>query len=131
MENPDITLDTHSLIWYVDSDLHHRLSDTAFQKIATAERNGVIYIPTIALMETLDLIERGRVNLSFSDLISNIEESQNYQIVPFDTDLLKVAIPLTGLEMHDRLILATAISTNSVLVSKDRGISAKGVNVVW
>ena len=131
MENPNITLDTHRLIWYVDNDLHHRLSDTACQKIATAERNGVIYIPTIALMETLDLIERGRVNLSFSDLISNIEESQNYQAVPFDADLLKVAIPLTGLEMHDRLILATAISTNSVLVSKDRDISAKGVNVVW
>ena len=126
-----ITLDTHSLVWYADSDFHDRLSRAAFQRIMTAEEKEIVYIPAIALMEALDLIEKGRVNLSFSDLLSNIEESESYQIVPFDTDLLKVAIPLKGLEIHDRLILATAILTGSVLVSKDRDISAKGVEVVW
>jgi len=45
--------------------------------------------------------------------------------------LLKIAISLQGLEIHDRLILATAIMTDSILVSKDMTIRAKGVNVIW
>ena len=54
-----------------------------------------------------------------------------YRIVAFNTELLRTAIPLKGLEIHDRLILATAILTDSALVSKDRTIKAFGVNVVW
>jgi len=126
-----ITLDTHSLIWYVDELSKKRLSPTALQAIREAEKNATIYVPAIALMEILDLVDRGRISLSFDSMLSFIEEGENYQIVPFDTDLLKVAIPLKGLEMHDRLILATAILTNSVLVSKDRDISAKDVEIVW
>jgi len=46
---------------------------------------------------------------------------------------LEVAIPLKGIEIHDRLILATAMITNSVLVSKDRTLKTRNFNisVVW
>jgi PIN domain nuclease of toxin-antitoxin system len=62
-----------------------------------------------------------------------IHGSENYKIVPFDVDLLEFAIPLKELEIHDRLILATAILTNSVLISKDRMLNARNTNieVLW
>jgi len=46
---------------------------------------------------------------------------------------LRVAMPLKGLELHDRLILATAIMTDSTLVSKDRAMKVRsfGIAVVW
>lgn len=48
-----------------------------------------------------------------------------------DIELLDIVKTIHGLELHDRLILATAIYTNSVLVSKDREIQKTGINVIW
>jgi hypothetical protein len=61
----------------------------------------------------------------------DLERNASYQIVPFDTDLLRTTMRLPGLELHDRVITATAMLTNSVLVSRDREIRASGVTVVW
>jgi len=127
-----ITIDAHSLFWYVDKDFNDKLSPLALQLITEAESNGTIYVPVIVLMEIAHLIERGRINISFNNLMSHIEGSQSYHIVPIDAVLLKIAISISGLEIHDRLILATAIITNSTLVSKDRAVRGIGrVNVIW
>lgn len=99
--------------------------------IKEAEDSYTVYLPIIVLMEVLYLVEKGRVNLSFHKLLLNLEESINYEIVPFDTKLLKIAETIKGLEVHDRLILATAILSGSPLVSNDKEIHAKGIKVVW
>jgi PIN domain nuclease of toxin-antitoxin system len=133
MGDPRITIDTHALIWYLDKLSKAKLSSLALETIREAEKNGIIYVPTIALLEVYRLIEKGRFFISFDNLLSDIESAQNYQIIPFDTNLLRVAIPLKGLELHDRLILATAIMTDSTLVSKDRAMKVRsfGIAVVW
>ena len=131
MEQTRITLDAHTIVWSVDEMLNHKLSSAAKQAITYAEKNGIIYIPTIALLEVLRLIEKGRISLSFDKLLSGIEKSKHHKIIPFDTRLLKASIPIEGLELHDRLIVATAVMTNSVLISRDRAIGALGINVVW
>ena len=127
----EITLDTHAFIWYLDKNLNHKLSPKALKAIKEAEETDTIYIPIIGLMEVLYLIEKGLVNLSFNKLLLTLEESVNYRIVSFDTRLLKIAETIKGLEVHDRLILATAIITGSPLVSNDREIHAKGIKVIW
>ncbi len=131
MEIPRVTLDTHALIWFVHRELKRKLSERALNAIRMAQAHGIVYIPTIALMETLDLIERGRISLPFAELMDSIERNDSYRIVPFDAELVWTAIPLKGMEIHDRLILATAIATDSVLVSKDREIGSRGFDVIW
>ena len=126
----EITLDTHAFIWYLDKSLNNKLSPKALKAIKEAEDSYTVYLPIIVLMEVLYLIEKGRVNLSFHKLLLNLEESVNYAIVPFDTRLLKIAETIKGLEVHDRLILATAILTGSPLISNDKEIHAKGVEVI-
>jgi len=126
-----IPIDTHSLVWYIHEASNRKLSRRALEIIQEAELYGTIYVSVITLMEIVDLSEKGRISISFTDVASTIEENEAYQIVPFDEELLKVAIPLKGLEIHDRLILATAILTGSVLVCKDRAIRNQGANVVW
>lgn len=127
----EITLDTHAFIWYLDKSLNNKLSPKALKTIKEAEDSYTVYLPIIVLMEVLYLIEKGRVNLSFHKLLLNLEESVNYEIVPFDTRLLKIAETIKGLEVHDRLILATAILTGSPLITNDKEIHAKGVKVIW
>ena len=131
MEQNRITIDTHALIWSVDEALHHKLSPLAKRTIIKAEKSGVIYVPTIVLLETLRLVEKGRSPLLFDDLLGGLERSNHHRIIPFDTKVLRVAMTVKGLELHDRLIVATAILTNSTLVSKDRAIGASEVTVVW
>lgn len=126
-----ITVDAHSLIWFLDVDLKYKLSDSALKAIRKAQQESVIYIPIIAIMEIVYLIERGRINTSFDSFMSAIEHNSSFEIIPLDTDLLKIAISLQGLEIHDRLIIATAIMTKSVLVSKDMTIRSRGFNVIW
>ena len=133
MAAKDITLDAHSVVWYIDEKLKDRLSSAALEAIRKAERDAVIYIPAIAIMEIIYLVEKGKVNTALENLMLYIERSSSYQIVPVDTHLLKIAIPLRGMEIHDRLILATALMTDSMLVSKDREIAAmsQAVEVIW
>jgi len=96
-----------------------------------AEKEATIFVPIIALMEILHLIDAGRFPVSFGTVIRTVKENEAYQIVPFDMRLLEIAIPLKGLEIHDRLVAATAVMTDSILVSKDRTIGVPGVTVVW
>lgn len=131
MEQIGITIDTHTLVWSVDEALNHKLSSAAKQAIAKAEDSGIVYIPTIVLLEMLRLVEKGRFLLSFDEFLIGLEQSKNHQIVPFDMKLLRVAMAVQDLELHDRLIVATAILTNSVLISKDRAIGVSGVTVLW
>ncbi len=131
MGSENVTLDTHALLWYVDKPLQWKLSPAASEVIRKAETEGIVYVPAIVLMEILDLVEKKRSSISFERLMLSIEESENYQIIPIDATLLKTRMPLKGLDIHDRLILATAILTDSVVVSKDKAMRAKGINVVW
>jgi PIN domain nuclease of toxin-antitoxin system len=126
-----ITIDTHALIWYLDKDLSHRLSDRALQTIRKATESGLVFIPTIVLIEVADLIDRDRVNLPYENFINAMKESENYQIVPFDEDLLELAVGIKGFEIHDRVIVATAMMTDSILVSKDGVIKNKFPNTLW
>jgi PIN domain nuclease of toxin-antitoxin system len=126
-----ITLDTHTLIWYVHEPSKNNLSPLALEAIRSAERDGIIYVPAIALLEVLSVIEKGKYPLVFELLLSDLERSTRYQVIPFDVKLLRVTANVEALTLHDRVIAATAISTNSLLISKDRAIRASGVTVVW
>lgn len=127
-----ITIDTHSLIWYLDEALNSKLSQKALDNIVEAETTGIIYIPIVVLMEVLHLSEKGRVNLSFSKMLSVIKKSNNFEIIPFDIEILKIAETVKNLEVHDRLIVATALFTKTSIVSKDHEIiKHKGVKAIW
>ncbi|MBF0473778.1 MAG: PIN domain-containing protein [Nitrospirae bacterium] len=128
----EITVDTHVLIWWMDETLNKKLSKKTLKIMADAEQTGTIYIPMIVLMETLYLIERGKGNLSFNHILANIEKNNHYKIIPFDTPLLKIAETVKGLEAHDRIVVSTALLTNSPLISKDKEIGGiKGIKVIW
>jgi PIN domain nuclease of toxin-antitoxin system len=132
MEQNRITLDTHSMAWYIHEPSKKRLSKKALETIRFAERTGIVYIPAIALLELLRLVEKGKIPIPFVEVLGDLERSGTHEIVPLDIELIRIAMEIQELELHDRLIVATAIMTDSVLISKDREImEASGVSVVW
>lgn len=127
----EVTLDTHALLWYLDENLNNKLSEKAFNAIKTAEEQGIIYISVITLVEILYLIEKGRINYNFNFILKTLEENEVYCIIPLDICVLQEIENLKGLETHDRIILSTAKTTKSLLISKDETIRSNYKEVLW
>ena len=127
----DYVADTHSLVWYFTND--SRLSDNALQAFQSSVNEGTIFIPAVVLAEIMYIADKGRIILSFEETLRKIDETDNFAITPLDTEILKIAFQNgTELEMHDRLILATALFHNSPLITKDEVLrSLNTVPTVW
>jgi predicted nucleic acid-binding protein len=124
--------DAHPLIWHFTQD--PRLSPKALEVFrSSAAGREIIIVPTIVLGEILHVSEAGKMQGSFQDVLSRIEEGDNYEIVALDLQVLKAASEIqVGLEMHDRFITATAKVLGLPLITKDKEITAAGiVEVVW
>lgn len=127
-----ITIDTHGLIWYLDEKLNHKLSRKALDKLIKEEKSGIIFVPIVVLMEVLHLFEKKRISLSFKKIFSAIEKSSNYQIIPFSIEILEIAETIKDLEVHDRLIVSTALFVETPLISKDKEIIENDrIKVIW
>ena len=123
--------DTHTLVWYFTND--KRLGTIAYDTLEKSIEKGEILIPIIVLAELLYISERGRIKLSFKDTLEKIEINDNYEIVPLDIDVLMEADKIKPmLEMHDRLIVATAIIYDAEIITKDKQIIEAGViKTIW
>jgi PIN domain nuclease of toxin-antitoxin system len=126
-----ITLDAHTLIWFFHKESNGKLSRKALTTIKEAEASGIIYVPTVVLMEVMRIIEKRKYPVSFDEILQYIEENEAYKIVPLTTKIIKIIRNFQSRDLHDRVIIATALITDSVLVSKDKEIRAIGLNVIW
>ncbi len=73
------------------------------------------------------------MSTNFEETLEKIEEYENFQIAPLDTDILKRAEKIeVVLEMHDKLIVATSVHYNATLITKDEKIAkSNACLVIW
>ncbi len=127
----DYVADTHSLVWYFTEDA--RLSKNALAAFEKSLDTGSIIVPTIVLAEVMYICQRGRISLTFSETLSRLEECDNFQTIPLNVDILRMADNIgVGLEMHDQLIIATTVYLGMPLITRDKRIrESKMVEIVW
>ena len=127
----DYVTDTHSLVWYFTED--RRLSENAYAAFEETIEVGSIIVSTIVLAELMYICQKGRISLTFSETLARLEEYDNFEIVPLDIDTLRVANNISAdLEMHDKLIMATALYLDIPLITKDEQIREVDiVNIIW
>jgi len=79
------------------------------------------------------LLKKGKITLSFEERLKKVEEYENFDIAPLDADILRVADKIeVDIEMHDKLIVATSLFFEAVLITKDGRIKETGiVKTVW
>ncbi len=124
--------DAHPLVWHFTQS--KRLSNRAASIFNAADvGQEVIYVPAIVLSELMHIAEAGRVPLNFSETLKQMKAGDNYIIVPLDVDIIEAASQIrVRLEMHDRLVVATAKVLNVPLITRDEAITIAGiVSVVW
>ena len=123
--------DTHSLVWYFTDD--QRLGKRALKVFESTVKAGQIIVPTVVLAEILYIAKKDRIPLGFEETVARIEALANFEIASLDLDVLRIANTIDAqLEMHDRLIIATAIHCGAALITRDDQITkSKEVKTIW
>lgn len=123
-------VDTHPLVWYFTGQ--KTLSKKAKQlldEIFAGKKS--CFISSIVMLELFHLSLK-RKKFEFPKILQALRH-RNIIIVPTDQVVLNEAFQLPkNLEIHDRVILATAIVTNSLLVTKDRVLASTFKSkIIW
>ena len=123
-------VDTHSLIWHLTDD--DRLSPEASRTIRRGEAGDCeLILPIIVLAELLRIAEKQRVNLAFVDVVEWMVHCPTVAVVPFDLPIFSDLIGFGGnLELHDRIIAATAKRLGAKVITRDRD-SEGVVETLW
>lgn len=122
----EIVIDSHALFWYLSEN--PKLSSKAKRLINEAQK---IIVPSIVVMEILYLLDKHRIAFRFVDFLSEMKR-RNYIVYPLDLDVITQSLFVsTGMEMHDRIIVATAQLRGCSLISKDREITVLYKKTVW
>lgn len=128
-------LDTHAAIWYVFD--RKRLSKEALQFIRRAiDRGRPVYVSAISIVETIYLIERGRVPLeAIQRLEAGLKDpTSGLRVAPVNEDVAEAVhrVPRAIVpDMPDRIIAATALHLGLPLVTRDRRIQSAGIRTIW
>ena len=71
-------------------------------------------------------------NFIFSKFLESIKRP-NIKVIPFDNKILVQCFKLpVGMDIHDRIVVATAIATNTPLVTKDKVLrSLFPLETIW
>lgn len=131
----EYALDAHAMVWFIGAN--PRLGAGA--RAALQDPGNRLYLPIIALAEACWAVARGKTSIpSVAALLAAVDADSRLVVVPLDRAILDRSLTLSAIsEMHDRLIVATALhlagaASNVPLLTCDRDITSSGlVPVVW
>ncbi len=128
-------LDTHTALWSVFD--RKRISQAALQAIRRSVGAGKpLLVSAISLVETIYLVERGRIPLeAYRKLEAALRDpASGLVVVPVDEDVAQAVFRIprqTVPDMPDRIIAATALGHNLPLLTRDSRIQAAGIKTIW
>jgi PIN domain nuclease of toxin-antitoxin system len=130
-----IVLDTHAWIWFTSNP--EALSQKAKKVVEAAVEEKNLLVSSISAWEVALLVKKGRLKLTM-DVTDWIAKSENLPFIQFIPVTNSIAVKSVNLPppLHpdpaDRIIIATALSTGSPIVTKDKKISDYShVKTIW
>lgn len=128
-------VDTHALIWFLESN--PRLGAAA--KAVLDDPASELVLPVIALAEAVDIVDKRRTKIpTVADLLSDVANDVRLEIQPFTLEILSVSLQArTVPEMHDRLIVAAGLALQNqgeqvAILTRDVSITTAALlPVIW
>ena len=115
-----IILDTHIWLWWIDQDIA-QLGEYINNRIGCEDFVG---IAAISCFEVAWLQEHNRISLpcDISTWFEKALTGSNINLIPLSPEIARIAaeLPEHHSDPQDRLIIATAISHNARIASKDK-----------
>src|SRR5262245_53620037 len=105
-------VDTHALVWYLESS--PRLGAAA--KAVLDDPASDLVLPLIALAEAVDIVDKGRTKIpTTSILLNRVLGDARITLQPLTLEILQASLLARAVpEMHDRLIVATALQRRNL-----------------
>ena len=125
-------VDAHALVWHLTNDAKLGVNArVVLTRIDVGKDKGIV--PTIVLAEILYASERGRISLTLDAVLKELRKRKYYRTESFSKTILVTAQKIkTVPELHDRLIVATAIRHKASVITRDADITNSGiVKIVW
>ncbi|MCG3162192.1 MAG: hypothetical protein JMDDDDMK_03432 [Acidobacteria bacterium] len=128
-------VDTHALIWYLESN--PRLGAAA--KAILDDLASELVFPLIALAEAVDIVDKGRTKIASAPILLNrVLNDPRFDFQPFDLATLQTSLHARAVpEMHDRLIVAAGLllqqqGESVAILTRDVSITdAALLPVIW
>lgn len=127
-----VVTDTHAILWYFAGD--PKLGKAAKSLIGLAELGKIqLIVSIVTLLEILVITEKEKVEADWDEIFGRILKFPNHLIYPVDIDVLIQTQRLSRkLELHDRIIAATAKMLNAPLATMDPKIrNLSDIKIVW
>lgn len=119
--------DTHSLFWLFSNN--KKLSLSARNLLENSEK---IFIPTIVILELLYLLNKIGLQSLFPNIFTQLKNNSRYSIIPLDLEITETLLTFPDtMEMHDRIIIATAKLMKVPVVTKDQTIKKIFKHTIW
>lgn len=102
-----------------------------FEKVENGRMS--LAVPAMTVAELAYLSERRRVETTLPDLFQYVRQHDQCSISPMTGHVVEQAFLIPDIpELHDRLIAATALCLNAVLITNDPVItSSRHVKTIW
>lgn len=130
-----LVLDSHTVLWYLENS--GELSTKANAAIDNAvDEAEDIFVSAISLVEAIYLFERGRITRSAVVGFRAALKDRNSGLIIVGVDapiadaleqIPRARVP----DMPDRIIAATALHLEALLVTRDRKLQAAGIRTIW
>lgn len=126
-----VILDSHILVWYVDDELHDKLTMEQLRCIAE-NVDGNLGISIVSLWEIAEKFKLGKLELyggkiSLSDWFRKVLEYQGITLLDIKAEMVLDSVDLPG-NFHndpfDQLIVSTARYYDCSLLTRDQKIRA-------
>lgn len=131
MEQQQYVTDTMAIVSYLGK---RKLPISVKQLFQNADVGlAQIYVPSIVFVEIGYLFEKGRIDVSLSDVLEHLSAFSNYSEKSLSIEVIVESYTITDIpELHDRLISGTAKFLNLELITNDPIIQASSfVKTVW
>ena len=121
-------LDTHIALWYFLNS--EELSSTAEEIIVNPVNN--IYVSAASLWEMVIKIGLGKLDVSFGAFLKEVENA-GFLIIQTESRYLSklLDLPLIHKDPFDRLLIATAMVEDMIMITIDENIQKYDVSWVW
>ncbi len=130
-----IVLDTHVWVWWMSNP--DRLSRRARDVAEEAAKDQAVFVSSISAWEVALLVAKNRLQLAMdvTDWMVKAESVPFVHFVPVDNTIAVKSVTLPG-PLHDdpadRIIIATALSKGSAILTKDKRIlQYPHVKTIW
>jgi predicted nucleic acid-binding protein len=123
--------DTMALILRLE---HRRLGGDGKSIFEKAENGKAsLWIPAMAMAELCYLSEKKRIETNLSQLRAYMQKHDSIKTAPVSEQVVETAFQIRDIpELHDRIIAATAIVHNSILITNDPTIAASvHLKTIW